>query len=157
MAPTGSAPSGSRPKSDILRFTSHHHLRHRLVLSILSGKSMLVTSIRPDDVHVGLREYEINLLRLVEKVTNGSTIEISATGTSFMFHPGLLPGGSYTHTCNNGRSIGYYLEVLVPLAPFCKKAMDVMMYGITGEQGGDMSVGLSLKSSLVLFLRVLES
>jgi RNA 3'-terminal phosphate cyclase-like protein len=76
MAPAQSA----RPRSDILRFTSHRHLRQRILLSILSGKSIRVDAIRSDDVQVGLRDYEINLLRLVEKITNGSTIEISVTG-----------------------------------------------------------------------------
>ena len=57
-----------------------------------------------------------------------------------MFHPGLLPGGRFTHTCHNGRSIGYYLEVLIPMAPFCKKPMDIIMNGITGEEGRDMTV-----------------
>jgi hypothetical protein len=137
MAPTASS---SRPKSDLLRFTGHAHLRQRVLLSILSGKSIRIDGIRSDDVSVGLREYEINLLRLVEKVTNGTTIEISVTGTSFLLHPGLLPGGSYTHTCHVGRSIGYYLEVLVPLGPFCKKPLDVNLYGITGEEGRDMTV-----------------
>jgi hypothetical protein len=77
-----SAPSGSSPRSDILRFTSQRHLRQRILLSILSGRSIRVDAIRSDDVHVGLRDYEINLLRLVEKVTNGTTIEISVTGES---------------------------------------------------------------------------
>jgi hypothetical protein len=76
MAPAQSA----RPRTDILRFTSHRHLRQRILLSILSGKSIRVDAIRSDDVQVGLRDYEINLLRLVEKITNGSTIEISVTG-----------------------------------------------------------------------------
>jgi RNA 3'-terminal phosphate cyclase-like protein len=57
-----------------------------------------------------------------------------------LFHPGLLPGGRFTHTCHTGRSIGYYLEVLIPLAPFCKKPMDIIMNGITGEEGRDMTV-----------------
>lgn len=132
------APASSR--SDILRFSSHRHLRQRLLLSVLSGKSIRVDGIRSEDVHVGLREYEINLLRLVEKVTNGSTIEISVTGTSFLFHPGVLPGGSYQHTCHVGRSIGYYLEILVPLGPFCKKPLEVTLNGVTGEEGRDMTV-----------------
>lgn len=76
-APTQPTP---RTKSDLLRFQTHHHLRQRLVLSVLSGKSIRVDGIRSDDVQVGLRDYEVNLLRLVEKVTNGSTIEISVTG-----------------------------------------------------------------------------
>ncbi|OCF75925.1 18S rRNA biogenesis protein RCL1 [Kwoniella mangroviensis CBS 8886] len=130
------------PSRDILRFTTHRHLRQRLLLSILSGKSIRVDGIRSDDVHVGLRDYEINLLRLAEKVTNGSTIEISVTGTSFLFHPGLLHGGNYTHTCHIGRSIGYYLELLIPLAPFCKKPFEINLYGVTGEEGRDMSVDM---------------
>jgi RNA 3'-terminal phosphate cyclase-like protein len=69
-----------RPKSDLLRFSTHKYLRQRLVLSILSGRSIRVDGIRSDDVHVGLRDYEVNLLRLIEKITNGSTIEISTTG-----------------------------------------------------------------------------
>jgi RNA 3'-terminal phosphate cyclase-like protein len=125
---------------DVLRFSSHRHLRQRLLLSVLSGRSIRIDGIRSNDVHVGLREYEINLLRLIEKVTNGSTIEISVTGTSFLFHPGVLPGGSFQHTCHVGRSIGYYLEILVPLGPFCKKPLDVMLNGITGEEGRDMTV-----------------
>lgn len=76
------APSKGRKAGDLVRFSTHRYLRQRLVLAILSGKSLRVDNIRPDDVHVGLRDYEINLLRLVEKVTNGSTIEISVTGTS---------------------------------------------------------------------------
>ncbi|EIW68216.1 hypothetical protein TREMEDRAFT_32298 [Tremella mesenterica DSM 1558] len=138
MAPSSS--SVPQQRKQILRFTSHRHLRQRLLLSLLSGKSIIISQIRPDDIHVGLRDYEINLLRLLERITNGSTVEISTTGTSFLFHPGLLPGGSYSHTCSLGRSIGYYLEVLVPLAPFCKKAFDISLFGITGEEGRDLTV-----------------
>lgn len=145
----------SRPKSDILRFTGHRHLRQRILLSILSGKSVRIDGIRSDDIQVGLRDHEINLLRLVERITNGSTIEISVTGeprllctrlelinqgTSFLFHPGVLPGGSFSHTCHVGRSIGYYLELLVPLGPFCKKPLEVTLNGITGAEGRDMTV-----------------
>ncbi|TXT15616.1 hypothetical protein VHUM_00119 [Vanrija humicola] len=138
-APT---PGPSRPKSDLLRFTTHRYLRQRLLLSVLSGRSIRVDGIRSDDVHVGLRDYEVNLLRLVEKITNGSTIEINVTGTSFVFHPGLLPGGSFTHTAHPGRSVGYYLEVVVPLAPFSKKPLTLTLNGITGAEGRDMSADM---------------
>ena len=66
--------------SDIVRFSSHNHLRHRVVLAVLSGRSIRIDGIRTDDVQVGLRDYEISFLRLVEKITNGTTIEISVTG-----------------------------------------------------------------------------
>ena len=87
MAPSTAAET-SRPKqrSDLLRFSTHRHLRQRILLSVLSGKSLRIDNIRSDDVHVGLRDYEVNLLRLVEKVTNGSTIEISVTGMSSLVY-----------------------------------------------------------------------
>jgi RNA 3'-terminal phosphate cyclase-like protein len=43
----------------------------------------------------------------------------------------LLPGGSYSHTCHLDRSLNYYLDALIPLAPFCKKAFDISLQGIT--------------------------
>lgn len=63
------------------------------------------------------------------------------SGTSFLFHPGLLTGGAYTHTCVT-RSVGYFLEVLVPLAPFCKKPFSITLNGITGEEGRDLSADM---------------
>lgn len=51
----------------------------------------------------------------------------------------MLPGGNVTHNCHLGRSVGYYLEVIVPLAPFCKKPLTVTLNGITGEEGRDLS------------------
>jgi RNA 3'-terminal phosphate cyclase-like protein len=81
-------------------------------------------------------------LRLLEKITNGTTIEISYTGTTVLVHPGLLPGGSYTHTCPLTRPIGYFLETLLVLGPFGKRPLDVRLEGITGEEGKDMSVDM---------------
>jgi RNA 3'-terminal phosphate cyclase-like protein len=83
----------------LIHFSGHQHLRHRLVLSILSGKHVRIDNIRPDDKNPGLQgwhpvllgqlaffehtapDFEISLLRLLEKVTNGTIIEISVTGT----------------------------------------------------------------------------
>lgn len=36
--------------------------------------------LRVDDPSPGLRDYEANLLRLLEKVTNGTLVEINETG-----------------------------------------------------------------------------
>lgn len=52
-------------------------------------------------------------------------------GTSLLYRPGLLTGGSIEHECCPERSIGYFLEVLVCLAPFCKKPFDVHLSGVT--------------------------
>lgn len=64
----------------LIHFSGHQYLRHRLILSILSGRPLRIEKIRSDDKNPGLRDFEISLLRLVEKVTNGTVIEISVTG-----------------------------------------------------------------------------
>ena len=84
----------------VLSFSGHQYLRQRLVLSVLSGKSVRIDKIRFADKNPGLQgvfsnhglsclrwtrlsdvsDYEISLLQLLEKATNGTVIEISVTG-----------------------------------------------------------------------------
>lgn len=87
-------------------------------------------------------DFEVSFLRLVEKITNGTTIEISYTGTTLLLHPGLLPGGIFTHTCPLSRSVGYFLEPLVVLGCFGKRPLEIRMDGITSEEGRDLSVSV---------------
>ena len=39
----------------LLRFSGHNHFRHRLILSIISGKPVRIDKIRPEDKNPGLR------------------------------------------------------------------------------------------------------
>ena len=39
----------------VLQFSGHQYLRHRLVISILSGKPVRIDKIRSDDKNPGLR------------------------------------------------------------------------------------------------------
>ncbi|KAF8163492.1 RNA 3'-terminal phosphate cyclase domain-containing protein [Crassisporium funariophilum] len=120
--------------SSILHFSGHQHLRSRLTLSILSGKHVRIDKIRSEDKNPGLRDYEISLLRLLEKATNGTVIEISVTGTAILLRPGIILGGSLQHDCPATRSIGYFLEPLVMLAPFAKRPMHLTLKGITTDE-----------------------
>jgi RNA 3'-terminal phosphate cyclase-like protein len=134
-----------------------------------------IDDIRLDDAAPGLRDYEASLLRLLEKVTNGTVVEINETGprslsrvcaacaacccaalrcarcatahvalrarrrhlraltrlpawcgragTRLRYTPGVIAGGgSLEHDCGTSRAIGYFLEPLVVLALFGKKA-----------------------------------
>ena len=54
-------------------------------------------------------------------------------GTSLYYEPGMLQGGSVEHSCNVHRSIGYYLEVLLCLAPFCKQKLQATLTGVTSN------------------------
>ncbi|KAJ3322482.1 rRNA-processing endoribonuclease [Boothiomyces sp. JEL0866] len=121
-------------KKETLKFQGHNHFRQRLVLATLSGKSVRIQNIRTDDQeHTGLTDYEASFIRLIEKITNGSTIEISYTGTSLTYHPGVISGGSINHDCPKTRAIGYFLEPLVALAPFCKTPLSLTLNGITND------------------------
>ena len=51
---------------------------------------MKIEEIRSRDERPGLRPFEANLLRLLDKLTNGTKIEINVTGTTLYFRPGLL-------------------------------------------------------------------
>ncbi len=53
------------------------------------------------------------------------------TGTSMLYQPGLLMGGTLEHDCSKQRSISYFLESLLMLAPFLKKPLRITLRGIT--------------------------
>ena len=92
-------------------------------------------------------EYEVSFIRLIEKLSNGAVIEINKTGTTLYFCPGTLIGGSITHQCDNERSIGYYLEPLVMLAPFMKESLSATLLGITTD---DHDIGVDAIRSMLL-------
>ncbi|KAJ5630509.1 uncharacterized protein N7484_010609 [Penicillium longicatenatum] len=139
-----------------LKFTSHHNLIYRLVLSTLTGRTVHISQIRSNSpTNPGLAPHEISFLRLLEAVTNGSQMEISYTGTIIVYKPGLITGtapgsgasgGMIRHelpsNCNRGLS--YYLIPLCLLAPFSKAPMKVLFTGpgviTSSTPTGDMSV-----------------
>ena len=128
----------------MLRFKGSAHLRYRLAYSLLSGRSLRVDDIRAngstsgggeEDVDsVGLSRAEISLLRLLEKMTNGTKVEINETGTVLRFKPGVVTGGKLQHDCGTERGIGYFVEVVVLLALFSKKPLAITFFGITNDQ-----------------------
>ncbi|GLV43232.1 Rtc1 [Carabus blaptoides fortunei] len=97
------------------------------------GKPVKIIDIRSTDDEPGLREYEISLVRLLDKITNGTVVELNQTGTSLYYQPGLLFGGKVEHECSLQRGIGYYLEVLLTVGIFCKCPLHVTLRGVTNN------------------------
>ncbi|KAI8614943.1 18S rRNA biogenesis protein [Chytriomyces sp. MP71] len=119
---------------NLLRFEGHCHLRQRLLLATLAQRPVRIDKIRAEnDEFPGLADYEVSFLRLLEKCTNGSTLEISYTGTSLLYKPGVIMGGRIVHDCPDSRAIGYFLEPLIALAPFAKIAFHLTLNGITND------------------------
>lgn len=145
----------SNPLQAPLRLTSHKSLAHRLVLSTLTGRPVQISQIRPSSpINPGLAPHEISFLRLLEAVTNGSHIEISYTGTTLLYRPGLIIGSAPGSGASDGvirhelpagcrRGISYFLNPLCLLAPFSKTPMNVLFTGpgviTSATSSGDMS------------------
>ncbi|BGP52346.1 hypothetical protein JCM10450v2_008317 [Rhodotorula kratochvilovae] len=146
--PAPAAAADAAPRSSrVLTFKGAAHLRHRLVLSLLSRRPVRIDAIRADDDEPGLRPYEVSFLRLVEKLTQGSRLEISYSGTALLFHPGTIQGGQVTHQCPNDRGVGWFLEPLLAIAPFGKKDLALTLRGVTTD-GRDASVDTIRTSGL---------
>ncbi len=123
--------------SDTLKLRGAAQFRQRIALATLAGRAIRIEDIRYQDEKPGLRPEEANFLRLIEKLTNGCTIEINETGTSLFYRPGVLAfshPGELRHDCGSARSVGYFLEGIVPLAPFGKRPLHVTLYGITNDE-----------------------
>ncbi|KAL7468071.1 hypothetical protein ACHAXS_008302 [Conticribra weissflogii] len=161
-------------KSNTLKFNDGAtQFRQRLIVSLLSHRPLLLRNIRSDDIYApGLREYEASFLRLLDRMTNGTKIEINATGTQLRFKPGVLLGGEIEHVCpvgtddddvdhDNGdggtiikRSVGWYLEGIFPLAPFGKEPLHLTLHGITdGTSDTDPSPDYLSASFLPLYVK----
>lgn len=118
----------------LVTFTGHRNFRIRLILSTLSGTPIKIEKIRSNELNPGLKDYEVSFLRLIESVTNGSKIEISYTGTTIIYHPGIIIGGEIVHNCHESKPVGYYIESMLFLAPFSKKKFNIIFKGITSSK-----------------------
>lgn len=160
----------STPNPEFLRFTGHKSFTYRLVLSTLTGRPVHISGIRSSSPTApGLAPHEISFLRLLEAVTNGSSMQISYTGTTITYHPGLITGtiaGSgaasddvieHALPPNCTRGVTYFLLPLALLAPFSKAHMNVRFSGpgvitaATDPTTGDISVDTFRTAILPLY------
>ncbi|KAF2186952.1 18S rRNA biogenesis protein [Zopfia rhizophila CBS 207.26] len=151
----------------LLKFTGQKYLTHRLVLSTLTGRPIRISQIRSSSpTNPGLAPHEVSFLRLLESITNGSTIEFSYTGTTLVYRPGLITGsadglgasgGVLRHELPAGctRGISYFLIPLCLLAPFSKAQVNVIFHGpgviTSATPTGDVSVDTVRTAILPLF------
>jgi len=114
-----------------LHYTGPQNFRHRIALSLLSLKPLTIKSIRSDDLDPGLKEHETSFLNLIDQMTNGTKIDINDSGTQVRLIPGVIMGGEIEFECDNGKGIGYFLEGILPLAPFGKDPLKLVLKGVT--------------------------
>ena len=123
-----------RMSTDRLKLEGCKQFRYRVISSLLSGKQLKVSKIRVTDEQPGLHDFEANFLRLIELLTDGTSIEINDTGTILRFTPGLAVGGvGLSHDCGTSRSIGWFVEAILPLLVFAKSRTHITLSGITND------------------------
>ncbi|ORX96750.1 RNA 3'-terminal phosphate cyclase/enolpyruvate transferase [Clohesyomyces aquaticus] len=152
----------------LLKLSGHRHLSNRLVLSTLTGRPIKISQIRSSSpTHPGLLPHEVNLLRLLDSITNGASIEFSMTGTTLVYRPGLITGSAEGLGASGGvlrheigaeckaRGVSWWLLPLCTLAPFAKSGVSVVFHGegvVTGSTpSGDVSVDTVRTAILPLY------
>lgn len=158
----------SNSSPEFLRFSGHRAFTQRVVLSTLTGRPVHIAKIRSSSpTNPGLAPHEISFLRLMEAVTNGSSMQISYTGTTITYHPGLVTGTIAGFGASDGdviehnipmtctRGVTYFLLPLCLLAPFSKAHMNVRFTGpgviTSSTETGDISVDSFRTAILPLF------
>lgn len=115
-----------------LRYRGSNFLRQRLCLATVSGRPVIISGIRPQDEEPGLRDYEASFVRLLDKLCDGADINIDETGTTLRYRPGQIMGGDgLVHNCPPSRSVTYFLEGLLLLAPLAKQPVSIRLRGVT--------------------------
>jgi len=152
MSPSLNRPPAADTSKNIIEYEGSNFLRARLVLATLSGKAIRIRKIRTKEENPGLNEAEASLIRLFDKISNGCKFEVSETGTTLYYQPGLLMGGTVEHDCSLDRGIGYFLEPLMSLGAFCKSPLNVTLRGVTNNQI-DPTPDLLKQSSLPILKR----
>jgi RNA 3'-terminal phosphate cyclase-like protein len=125
-----------------MKLNGSNYFRIKIAYSILLNKPIEIHLIRHEDINPGLTDYEISFLKLVERITNGTKIDISKTGTILKFFPGTITnnyGDNFEFQCDNGRSVSYYLEGILPIAMFGKETLECTLTGVTNSNN-DISV-----------------
>jgi len=63
-----------------LHYSGHLHFRHRLILSILSGKTIKIDKIRPGDKNPGLRGMlspDFEIIQILNRHLVGQTMKLA--------------------------------------------------------------------------------
>lgn len=118
---------------------------------------MKVSNIRTEELNPGIVDYEMQLLKLIDRITNGSVVDINVSGTQVKFTPGIITNNDgeeftmrfacfissglqrLTPQCSSekmetqDRCITYYLEFLLPVVLFGKRDFNCEFIGITND------------------------
>jgi RNA 3'-terminal phosphate cyclase-like protein len=118
---------------EMIRVKGRVNFRYRLLLAIFTGKQILFDFSEETNTCKLLKPNEISLLRLLDRITSGTVLQLDESQRLVTIQPGVLIGGKIAHECSNCRGITYYLEFLALLAPYCKRPLEATLTGVTAH------------------------
>lgn len=140
----------------MIRFEGSNLLCLKITLATLSQKPVYIENINLSMKNIGIQDYESNFLRLIDKITSGSIIEFSETGTLLFYKPGFIVcGNDMTHECGTKRGISYFLEPLVLMSILAKNTLTINLKGVTSHSL-DPSVDVFRSVTLLILCRQLS-
>ena len=118
-------------------FESLINFRYRVVLATLLQKPIVFNT--------QLQDHHLNFLRLIGKICDGSSSQI--THDKCVFKPGLITGGEISYKCV--KDCSWCLLPLLPLFLFLKKPLEL---NLTGQTDGNVTLEI-IKDHAIPFLK----
>lgn len=125
--------------SSVLEFEGSGVFRHHLACALLSNRPVQLRGINADTQQAGLRDFEVNFLKFVDRATAGTKIEVTNGQADVRVTPGLLLGGTFSHAVPASRSVTYIIEAALLFLPFAKHPSEITFTGCT-QHDLDLSV-----------------
>ena len=122
------------PRGQCKCYRSPNNIKVWITLRGSCSLSFLVTCRKCETLLLYVRIFCLRVLKLAIFFLLFLFYFFSSKGTMLFYKPGLLSGGPVEHECNLQRSIGYYLEAVTLLAPFCKKPIRLNLKGVTNDR-----------------------
>ena len=139
--PSASAEVGHKSESSTshllqqsLSFSDRSLFRYYLIASLLSNKSINLK------LPTRIQTHEANFLHFLSRLTSGTKFEVSPDGRSVAMRPGVVEGGTLTHTCCGTRGLGYWVEAACILCPFAKSSTEITLTSVVTNHSLDLGI-----------------
>jgi len=110
--------------------TCKNDLREKLILSIFTKKKIILKFPGQNFIDFGLKNFEIDLLSIIDKLITESIIQINEAGTFLVYIPGFMVENNVFHKINYLRGISYYLEFVLYLLLLNPYKTEVKLCGL---------------------------
>ena len=130
---------------------NYQNFREKIALSLIYKKKIRIDQIRNHENIPGIKNYEVDILCLAEKMITGSIIKINENGTLLDFFPGNFENFKIYHTTTSFRSLSYYIEFIIYLNFNSTKNKEIKLSGIRST-----SIDISLENILYVTIPLIR-